>query len=57
MLTKVRYRVQTLIDQGKSREKVIAAKPTKDLDEHWGSSRFVPPDSFVGILYDSLTNE
>ena len=55
MLTMARYRVQTLIDQGESRKEVIAAKPTEDMDEHWGSSRFVPPDRFVGILYDSLT--
>ncbi len=57
MLATARYRVQALIDQGKLRTEVIAAKPTEDLDEDWGDSRFVPPDRFVGILYDSLTKE
>ena len=43
MLVKVRDRVQRLINDGRSQEEILAAKPTADLDSQWGqrSERFV----------------
>ena len=55
MLATVRDRVRALIEQGKSREEVIAAQPTKDLDEKWGGA--FAPDMWVGIVYDGMMNE
>jgi cyclase len=54
MLELVRGRVQTLIDDGRSREDVVNARPTKDLDDAWGGG-FMEPDRWVGIVYDSMT--
>jgi cyclase len=56
MLATARDRVQALVKQGKSRDEVIAAKPTKDLDEKWGRGGF-EPDTWVGIVYDGMTKE
>ncbi len=53
MLITVRDNVKKLIAEGKTREQVIAAKPTASLDEKWGSG-FLKPDAFTGIAYDSL---
>ena len=54
MLETVRARMQKLIDQGRSRDQVIAAGPTKDLDAEWGGG-FLGPDRWVGIVYDGMT--
>lgn len=54
MLVKVRTSIQALVDAGKSREDVVAAKPTADLDATWGNG-FMKPDVFTGIVFDSLT--
>jgi cyclase len=54
MLAAVRDRVQGLMKEGKSRGEVIAARPTKDLDEKWGRGGF-EPDTFVGIVYDGMS--
>ncbi|MFQ5876181.1 MAG: MBL fold metallo-hydrolase [Acidobacteriota bacterium] len=54
MLVEVRDRVRRLIDRGKGRDEVIAAKPTRDLDDKWGGG-FLEPDAWVGIVYDSMT--
>lgn len=54
MLAGVRDRIQQLISQGSSRDEVIAAKPTRDLDDKWGGG-FMQPDQWVGIVYDSMT--
>jgi glyoxylase-like metal-dependent hydrolase (beta-lactamase superfamily II) len=55
MLTTVRDRVQTLIDAGKSRDEVIAARPTAEFDEVWGSQGgFGEPDNWVGLVYDGM---
>jgi glyoxylase-like metal-dependent hydrolase (beta-lactamase superfamily II) len=40
--------------QGRSRDEVIAAKPTRDLDAKWGGG-FMKPDVWVGIVYDAMT--
>ena len=53
MMVKVRDRVAALIKQGKTRDQVIAAKPTADLDAKWATG-FLKPDAFLGIVYDSM---
>ncbi len=53
MLVKVRDRIRPLIDAGKSRDEVIAARPTKDLDETWGGG-FLKAETWVGIVFDSI---
>ncbi len=55
MLATVRERVQALVKQGKSREEVIAAKPTHDLDEKWARGGMTP-DVFTGVVYDGMKN-
>ena len=54
LLVKLRGRIQKLIDEGKSREEVIAAQPTKEFDEKYGQG-FMKPAIWTGIVYDSLT--
>ena len=53
MLQEVHGRFQKLIRDGASKEEVIAAKPTRDLDAEWGRG-FMKPDRWVGIIYDSM---
>ncbi len=55
VLATVRDRVHRLIGEGKSRDEVVAAKPTADFDEAWGDG-FLKPDAWVGIVYDAMTN-
>ncbi len=47
--------ISPLVAAGKSREEVIAAKPTAPWDEEWTS--FLPPDAVVAFLYDSIVSE
>lgn len=56
MLVTARDRVRTLVNEGKSRDEVIAAKPTRELDEKWGRGAF-PPDMWVGIVYDGMVKK
>ena len=56
MLVTARDRIQALIDQGKSLEEAIAAKPMADYDETWGN-RFIKPAQFVTFVYLSLKPE
>lgn len=56
MLATVRDRVRPMVKEGKSRDEVIAAKPTKGLDEKWGRGGF-GPDMWVGIVYDGMKKE
>lgn len=53
VLVTVRDRVQKLKSGGQSLEQVVAAKPTKDLDDVWGKG-FMQPDFFVTIVYGTL---
>jgi glyoxylase-like metal-dependent hydrolase (beta-lactamase superfamily II) len=53
VLKAVRDRVAKLKAEGKSRDEVIAAKPTADHDAKWGTG-FMKGDVFTGIVYDSL---
>jgi len=46
-------RVAALKAQGRSREEVVAAKPTAELDAKWGQG-FMKPDVWVGLVYDSV---
>ncbi len=53
MLITVRDRIRPMIDKGRSKADVIAAKPTRELDAQWGGG-FMQPDRWVGIVYDGL---
>jgi glyoxylase-like metal-dependent hydrolase (beta-lactamase superfamily II) len=53
VLVQVRDRVAALIRQGKTREEIIAAKPTSEWDATWGAG-FMKTDVFLGIVYQSL---
>ena len=53
VLSKIRDRVAVLIKQGKTKEQVIAAKPSAEWDAAWGTG-FMKPDVFLGIVYDSM---
>ncbi len=52
MLTTVRDRVQAMIDRGMTRQEVIDAKPTADLDAEWSGGESADP--FVGLVYDAI---
>jgi glyoxylase-like metal-dependent hydrolase (beta-lactamase superfamily II) len=53
MLTTVRDRIEPMLRAGRSRDEVIAAKPTADLDADWGGG-FMKPDIWVGLVYDGF---
>ena len=53
MLVTMQKRIGDLKSAGKTRDAVIAAKPTKSFDSVWGEG-FLKPDVWVGIVYDSL---
>lgn len=55
MLVTARDLIKEHVDAGKTREEVIAAKPTEGLDGVWGGG-FLPPDMWVGIVYDGMTS-
>lgn len=52
ILTDIRERMVALIDEGKTLEEVIAAKPTADYDEQMGN-----PGMFLNRAYMSLTHK
>jgi glyoxylase-like metal-dependent hydrolase (beta-lactamase superfamily II) len=54
MLVAVRDAVRPLIQAGKTKAQVVAARPTAKLDATWGKG-FMKPDAFVEIAYESLT--
>jgi cyclase len=49
----IRDRVAKLKAEGKSRDAVIAAKPSAEFDAQWGQG-FMKADVFVGLVFDSL---
>ena len=53
MLVEVHDAVAKLIEQGKSRDEVIAAKPSGQYDEKLGGA-LIKPEPFVGFVHDSL---
>ncbi len=52
-LATLRDRIAKLKAEGKSRDEVVAAKPTADHDAKWGTG-FMKGDVFTGLVYDSL---
>ena len=56
LLVRLRGKIKTLVDAGNSREQVIAAKPTREFDAHYGQG-FMKPDIWTGIVYDSLKQQ
>jgi glyoxylase-like metal-dependent hydrolase (beta-lactamase superfamily II) len=52
-LKTLRDRIAKLKTEGKSRDEVIAARPTADHDAKWGTG-FMKGDTFTGLAYDSL---
>jgi cyclase len=55
MLVTLRARVQRLIDEGKSENETVAAKPTKDFDAKWvHQGNFVTGDTMTRLAYQSL---
>jgi len=55
MLVTLRARVQKLIDDGKSENEAVAAKPTKDFDARWvHQGNFVTGDAMTRLAYQSL---
>lgn len=56
MLATARDRIQALVKKGQSREEVIAAKPTEDLDSTWGRGPF-KPDLWVGLVFDGMQKQ
>ncbi|WP_237055316.1 MBL fold metallo-hydrolase [Microbulbifer sediminum] len=53
LLVQLRDQIQALVDQGMSREEVIAAQPTREYDAEYGQG-FMKPGIWTGIVYDSL---
>jgi len=54
MLHTVYERLEAFSKQGKSVDEVLAAQPTKDLDEKWGKG-FMTPALFVRVAYTSIS--
>jgi cyclase len=56
MMEGVHGNLKAMIDAGKSRDDVVAAKPTATFDEKWGGG-FLVPDKWVGIVYDTIAKK
>lgn len=55
MLTIIRDRIQSLIDDGASLRQVQAAQPTRDYDARYGADEgFLTTEAFVEAVYNSL---
>ena len=55
MLVALRARVQKLIDEGKSADEAVAAKPTQDFDARWvHQGNFLTGDALTRLAYQSL---
>jgi cyclase len=55
MLVTLRTRVQKLIDEGKSEDEAVAAKPTNDFDTRWvHQGSFLTGDVLTRLVYQSL---
>jgi glyoxylase-like metal-dependent hydrolase (beta-lactamase superfamily II) len=53
MLVGVRGKIKPLVDQGKSEDEVVAAKPTAQYDAQWGTG-FMKAEQFTRFAYQSL---
>jgi cyclase len=54
MLVAVGRRVSDLVAEGRNVDEVVAARPTRDYDAHYGAGG-VSPEQFVRLLYEDLT--
>ena len=54
MLADISGTVKQLVAEKKTKDEVIAAKPTAKWDAKWGSG-FLKPDQFASMVYDDLT--
>ena len=53
MLVTVQGRVTRLVEEGKTLEQVVAARPLADLDGIWGTG-FMKPETFLKVVYTDL---
>jgi hypothetical protein len=53
LLVGVRDKVATLKKQGRSREEIVAAKPTATTDAEWGGG-FMSPARFIGLVFQGV---
>jgi cyclase len=56
VLTIIQGRVQALVDDGKSLQQIMAAKPTAELDTEFQANEMMLP-SFLSRVYASLTRK
>ena len=56
MLADAADRVRDLMEQGKSLDEIIAARPNAELDESLGNG-FIKPEPFIRFIYSSLAEE
>ncbi len=56
MMQTVADRVEALIEAGRSKEEVVAAKPTAEYDAKWGNG-FIKPDQWVALVYALIVKE
>jgi glyoxylase-like metal-dependent hydrolase (beta-lactamase superfamily II) len=54
LLAKVRSRIETAVEAGKTLDDVKQEKPTAEYDATWGGG-FMKPDVFVSIVYQSVS--
>jgi glyoxylase-like metal-dependent hydrolase (beta-lactamase superfamily II) len=53
MLVAVRGKIKALVDQGKSEDEAVAAKPTAEYDAQWGTG-FMNAENFTRFAYQGL---
>lgn len=56
VLGELRSRIVTLLEAGKTVDEIVAAKPSQDHDEQWGTG-FMKPDQWVRIVTKSLASK
>lgn len=56
VLKTIRSRFQSLIDEGRSEDQVLAAGVTSQWDEAWGQG-FMSPEQFTRFAYQSMTRQ
>jgi len=55
LLFTMRDRVQALIDEGRSLEEIIEAKPMADLDARWGGVPSWTAVDVIPVIYEELS--
>jgi glyoxylase-like metal-dependent hydrolase (beta-lactamase superfamily II) len=53
MMVTVRDKLRPMVAAGKTKEEIVAAKPTADLDAKWGTGG-APPDRFVTAVVEDM---